>query len=131
MRKLAGITIVALCLIGTANAMASNQPQECPSTGPTGITLVGTHQGEKLVGCPEIDSISGLGGDDRIWGGLDPDALSGGPGRDVIHAVDANVNNTDVWEDDRGDTIDGGPGHDTCFVSDSDVVIRCEVVMSG
>ncbi len=56
-------------------------------------TIVGTRQGEKLIGTPRRDVIAALagndfvkgrGGNDLICGGRGDDKLRGGPGRDVL-----------------------------------------------
>lgn len=127
MYKLIGSTLVALCIIGTTAVLASGNP-ECPTNPGVGLTLIGSSAGEKLVGCPEKDAISGMRGNDHIWGGQDGDSLRGGAGEDVIHAIDAQEPG---WENDRADQINGGPGVDVCYVSTNDIVRNCEVRVLG
>jgi Ca2+-binding RTX toxin-like protein len=50
-------------------------------------------------------TIRGMGGDDRIWGGVGHDVTYGGPGDDRLHNFQA-----------ASGEIYGGRGHDICVV---------------
>lgn len=68
-------------------------------------------------------TIYGLNGDDRIWGGIGHDVVYGGPGDDRLHNFQA-----------ASGAIYGGPGHDVCVVGVKPgghvnvQVLGCEVI---
>lgn len=65
-------------------------------------------------------TIYGLGGDDRIWGGKGADSIYGGRGKDRLHDFHAG-----------NDSINGGPGFDKCVVDSKDAAdaVSCEKVV--
>lgn len=89
-------------------------------------TIVGTANGETLVGTMGADviwagagndDVSGLGGDDVICGGPGADQLEGGSGNDVIDGADGE----DVVDGNSGDDLlVGGEGDDDISGGDGD-----------
>jgi RTX calcium-binding nonapeptide repeat (4 copies) len=80
-----------------------------------GCTLIGSAQGERIVGTDGPDTICGLAGNDPLTGGAGADILDGGPGADTLNARDG-----------RRDVVRGGPGRDSARVDRLDRVIGVE-----
>jgi serralysin len=75
--------------------------------------LEGSEHNDLLTGKLFGDSnVSGLGGNDGIYGGRGDNALDGGDGNDIIYA------------DAGDDTVDGGAGDDKLFAGDGDDVVN-------
>ena len=93
-----------------------------PATDPTfqngGVRIFDGKDGEGriLIGTPNADTLSGLGGNDLLQGGQGADTLLGGDGNDVFVIVSA----TDLIS---GKTISGGSGTDTLSVLGSSIRI--------
>ena len=78
--------------------------------------ITGSEISEVLIGTPEADQISGLGGDDLILGGPGSDLLDGGIGRDtLLGGVDSAGADTFVL---RADPIPGDDDFYTDLIGD-------------
>ena len=75
-------------------------------------TIMGMGGDDKLYGGPGggADNLYGGAGDDSLYGGRDVDMLDGGAGDDTLHGGHGN------------DTIYGGPGSDTIYAEQGDSV---------
>ncbi|WP_439597913.1 calcium-binding protein [Falsiroseomonas sp.] len=75
-----------------------------------GAQILGSGQGEQLIGTAEGDLMAGNGGHDRILGGAGADMIGGGEGHDQVMGGDGD----DTLAGGRGaDRVDGGAGSDT------------------
>ena len=93
------------------------------------LVLVGNEFFNKLLGARGNDTLSGGGGDDRIFAAGGNDTVSGGAGNDVIYGgTGADTLNGDEGDDvfragGAGDVLSGGTGNDRYEVLDSGAVV--------
>ena len=79
-------------------------------------TVLGSPNGDSILGGDGLDSLVGNGGDDTIRGGADADFLAGGTGNDSVFG-DAGDDAFVVNVGGGNDSLNGGTGQDTVTVN--------------
>ena len=93
-------------------------------TVPNIVNLAGSNMADILAGDSRDNTIMGMGGDDRIYGGPGGgddtlrgggghDHLYGGRGNDMLHGGDGNDH---LWGNSGTDTLEGGKGDDWYYL---------------
>ena len=144
---LAGTAAIAIGLVGSANAFATdcvvgpgvtqttttvtgspmNDTIDCGGTT-EGKTIVGLGGNDTITGTDFADTISGGDGNDTITGGTGADTLDGGLGIDSISGSAGDDTLVGPSNDGSQDTLDGGDNIDTCQgpAPDPDLHASCE-----
>ena len=144
---LAGTAAIAIGLVGSANAFATecvvgpgvtqttttvtgspkNDTIDCGGTT-EGKTIVGLGGNDTITGTDFADTISGGDGNDTITGGTGADNLDGGLGIDSISGSAGDDTLVGPSNDGSQDTLDGGDNIDTCQgpAPDPDIHASCE-----
>ncbi|MCL1475466.1 calcium-binding protein [Argonema antarcticum] len=87
-------------------------------TPPSGLTIVGTNNGDTLTGQSTNDALYGGNGNDSLFGGAGDDSLDGGGGNDTLDGGAGN------------DELVGGLGNDV-YIVDSTGDITVDVLNGG
>ncbi|MFK7943305.1 MAG: M10 family metallopeptidase C-terminal domain-containing protein [Paracoccaceae bacterium] len=83
--------------------------------------LLGTLEGDTLLGLEGRDLLDGAAADDVVAGGMGRDVLYGGEGADMLDGGDGNDR---LWGGLDADDLDGGAGHDRLYGGEGDDVLR-------
>lgn len=99
---------------------------ELSVTESPGVTITGTDGRDVIDGTTGVngavttanaDTVSGLGGDDDLYGGDGDDTLAGGKGIDRLFGEDGDDTLVVTGKDDQYDRLDGGAGTDILKVN--------------
>jgi len=110
-------TIVA----STTYSLGDNIEVLKAAAGTSPIGLTGNNLANEIIGNQGHNTISGLGGDDRLYGDGGNDAISGGAGKDELYGgigndlLNGGSGNDRLYGDVGNDTLEGSLGHDRLY----------------